>query len=209
MKLRHVVAATAAGLLLAGGVAYAQGDDETAPLKQAGATLCGAADLTLTNNTKHAYVWSVRTGANSGEGETTTKDVSVPGGETITFPVRFDEDSYGGSAYVSFGVVAGPEADFYLAFQTVRVDTDCQPNEEPSGDDQGSDDQGSGDQTGGDDNTQGDDTPGTGDQTGGDDQGDDTQDGTTDDNNDPAPIAGDGFTQTGIVPLGAIDTGRA
>lgn len=199
MNKLYALPATAAVLALALPAGVATAAEPEPSLDQDARALCGAAELTLTNDTDGDYTWHARIGANSGEGEVRTEDFTVPAGETLTVPVRLDEGSYGGSAYVAYGTVSGPERDLYQPFATVAVDTDCAPPADddedegqgetpPPADEGGSGDEGSGDE-------------GSGETPGRDEDAGDTDEGDT---------GSGGYVEVrpgGSYPVGGIETG--
>lgn len=89
---------------------------------------CGEVTLTFTNNHSHltldfVYVWNIQTS----DGQNYNVDVAnseSPVTEVVLLA------SGEGNGWVSYGVVAGPESDYYLANKT-KVVTLCEPTPTP------------------------------------------------------------------------------
>lgn len=125
MKRKALAAAVGTGALLVGLAVPAMA--QPGGLSQAAVSEeCGQATLTLTNDTTGTYSWEYGAGANDGSAPNEHLGfASVPAGETVTVPVQLEEDSFGGSAFVSYGTFSGPEQDLFLAHDAIAVDTDC------------------------------------------------------------------------------------
>lgn len=126
-KLLGVAATVVAAVLFATAPAGAN----PSPLEQSAQLTgdCGQVTLTLANGHEHAthdftYVWEVRTS------DGTTDDVAVANSDS---PVEHvvDLEPGDGNGWVSYGVVAGPENQYYLAFSTISVPL-CEPEPEPT-----------------------------------------------------------------------------
>ena len=190
-KLLGVAATVVAAVLFATAPAGANGS----PLEQSAELTadCGQVTLTLVNGHEHAthdftYVWAVRTS------DGTTEDVAVANSDSpVTHEVNLEPGD--GNGWVSFGVVAGPESNYYLAFSTISVPL-CEPEPDSTtstteGDETPGDDE--------DDETPGDEQPGDeqpGDEQPGDEQPGDEQPGNEQPDDEQADTSGTTPDQT-------------
>lgn len=96
-------------------------------------TACGEATVTFTvsDDGFAAYTWSYFSGPNAGGDAAFEGQVTVEPGDTGTAVVAFDEDAHDGSAFVSYGTIAGPEQAEYLPSEAIGVQTDCEEAPQP------------------------------------------------------------------------------
>lgn len=112
----------------------AQADEESSLEQHVIDVNCGEVVLKLVNNHEldlesgpATYRWNIQTS----DGQNFNLDLAYTDSPEIV-TVELKEDSTEGSGWISFGVVAGPESDFFLANQTQAVGTDCEPEPSPS-----------------------------------------------------------------------------
>lgn len=235
MHLRRstLTAAAVTAILLTGGVAYASDD----PVLQVDAKVeCGRVVLdarvtkSFAQTGADTYEIAVFAGSNAGGASDLLGQFTVAAGDPVSKVFTLDEDSYNGDAFVSWATVSGPNPEFFVR-GVVSVGTDCSPNEQPGGEPSEEPGGEQGEQPGDEPGQEPGDEPGQepGDEPGGepgDEQGSEPEDTTGGDGEDrgdtgsndgepadepgssPAPIV-EGFSQTGVVPVGAIETGRA
>lgn len=129
--MRVLMALFAAIALSLGFVSTASATDAKLEQSAEASADCGEVTLTFTNNHTHAtndfsYVWNIQT---SDEQNYNVVVANSEGSKTEVVTLAEGE----GTGWVSYGVVAGPESDYYLANETIAVDL-CAPDpvdEEP------------------------------------------------------------------------------
>lgn len=129
MNRASLVAASAATtLVLAAPLAYAQPADPVLTVTPSQA--CGRVTLDATT-AAGTYEIAVFSGPNSGDAAAEPLGQFRVGPDAaVTRTFTLDEDAHGGSGFVSWATISGPEQDNYVQ-GAVAVDTDCQPVEDP------------------------------------------------------------------------------